>query len=68
LFLSAGALEESERERWAAMVTNLEALDRTLGAREYTGLHLTRVVLPDETHLSGVAASLSRGLRTLLAP
>lgn len=68
LFLSVGALEESERERWAAMVTNLEALDRTIASRRYPGLRLTRVVFADETHLSVVAASLSRGLRTLLAP
>ncbi len=68
LFLSVGALEESERERWAAMVTNLEAFNRTIASRRYPGLHLTRVVFADETHLSVVAASLSRGLRTLLAP
>jgi predicted alpha/beta superfamily hydrolase len=68
LFLSAGALEESPdnpRSAEAAMVSNLRRLEAVMKSRSYAGLDLTTVFLPDETHLSAIPATISRGLRAV---
>ena len=59
LFLSAGALEEPQ------MLVDLTRMARSLSARSYPGLALTHHVFDDETHVSVIAPTLSRGLRAV---
>ena len=64
MFLSAGALEQSEFPD-AAMVTNMQKLAETLQCRGYAGLKLTTHVFEDETHVSVIPSSISRGIRAV---
>ncbi len=70
LFLSVGALEEGQRPADAPfrMVTNTHKMAAQLSSRDYSGLRMTTHEFPGETHVSVVAATLSRGLRELFAP
>lgn len=70
LFLSVGALEEDPaipRSVEAAMVSNLRRLATILQRRSYNGLDMKVVFLEDETHLSAIPATISRGLRSVFS-
>jgi uncharacterized protein len=70
LFVAVGALEEDptiDRLKPFAMVSNLARLVETLQGRRYPSLRLDSVVFPDETHVSVIPATLSRGLRRVFA-
>jgi predicted alpha/beta superfamily hydrolase len=62
LFMSVGGLEERANTE-SATTTNMKQLQDKLLSRHYPNLHLQTVVFEEETHLSGVAAAISRGLR-----
>jgi len=65
LFLSMGALEEEGSAESFKMVTNLKALSEKLAARQYPSLRLESLILENETHSTGVAATFIRGLRSV---
>jgi hypothetical protein len=65
VFLSAGALEAIYEPAFAAMLSNVARLTELLASREYPGLKLTSHIFHDETHLSVIPATFSRGLRTV---
>ena len=68
LFVSVGALEESsERLKPFAMVSNLARMIELLSSRRYPSLRLDSVVFSDETHVSVIPATISRGLRRVFA-
>ncbi len=70
VFMSVGSLEEpgsTEESAAAKMVSNVREMDRVLRERKYAGLELTTHVFDDETHLSVIPATLSRGLRVVFA-
>ena len=64
VFMSVGALEVFEPEP-AAMVSNMELLIRRLHLRNYKNLELSSHVFENETHLSVIPGTMSRGLRTV---
>ncbi len=78
LFLSVGGLESTPRPELPegeqagviadAMVGNVHRLSDALEARRYASLNLETQVFEGETHTSGVAAALVRGLRVALGP
>ena len=49
------------------LVTGVEQMAETLKSRNYTGLELTSVMFDDETHLSVVGQTFSRGLRAVFS-
>jgi predicted alpha/beta superfamily hydrolase len=59
VFISAGGAEPD------SMVPDVQALSETLTGRHYQGLAITEKIFEDETHLSVVPFSISRGLRVL---
>lgn len=65
VFLSVGALEAIYEPEFAAMVANVEKLRDILLDRNYQGLKLTSHIFENETHLSVIPATMSRGLRTV---
>jgi len=70
LFLSVGGLEEdgtNPASHRAAMVTNVERVTRALRADGGPGVALETVIFHNETHLSSVPGTLSRGLRSVFA-
>ncbi|WP_372783714.1 alpha/beta hydrolase [Phenylobacterium sp.] len=68
LFLSVGGLEEDEDGGAStARVSNLAAMEAALRGRRYPSLRMTHHVFPDETHFSVMAATISRGIRTVFA-
>jgi len=67
VFLSGGALEAIFEPEFAAMVANVIKLREILIARDYPGLKLTTHIFEDETHLSVIPATMSRGLRAVFA-
>lgn len=67
IFLSAGALEAILEPGFAAMVSNVARLTEILTSREYPGLKLVTHIFDNETHLSVIPATMSRGLRTVFA-
>lgn len=62
LFLSMGACEESGVWAPFRMVTNLKTLVMQLAARNYPSLQLGSTIFAGETHSTGVAPALIRGL------
>ena len=68
LFLSVGGLEEGSENEPFRMVSNVEKMEAALRERSYSSLKLVRHVFPDETHLSVIPATISRGLRVVFAP
>ena len=64
VFVSIGGLEERAYTE-SATATNVKQLEDKLLSRHYPGLHLQTVVFDGETHLSGFAAAISRGLREI---
>lgn len=66
IFLSIGSLEEEEGIDFK-MVTNVKSLSKTLKKRNYQGLTVNTAILEDETHCSGIAATLNRGLRNVFS-
>ncbi len=68
MFISSGSLEETDDpEDWAKMVTNARVMYRKLTDRGYPGLEIQDHVFEGETHMSGIAASINRGLRSVFA-
>ncbi|MDP6453800.1 MAG: alpha/beta hydrolase-fold protein [SAR202 cluster bacterium] len=59
LFMSAGSLESEKT------LSNVEQMVEALKGRNYEDLDLTSVVFPDETHVSAIGGTLSRGLRAV---
>jgi predicted alpha/beta superfamily hydrolase len=64
IFMSVGGLEERPGSG-SRMVSNAKHLANSLRARNYPGLDLEMFVFDDETHVSGVAGAISRGLRVV---
>jgi predicted alpha/beta superfamily hydrolase len=72
LFMSVGGREESDDplpfiEPSHQYVTNLKTFANTLQERKYPGLQLTLHVFEDETHMSVLPATFSRGLRAVFS-
>jgi predicted alpha/beta superfamily hydrolase len=65
VFLSVGALEAIFEPGFAAMVSNVAKLTETLTSREYPSLNLISHIFDNETHLSVIPATMSRGLRAV---
>jgi predicted alpha/beta superfamily hydrolase len=70
LFMSVGEREEIDDplpliEPSDQLVTNMKTLAHTLQERHYPGLQMTVHVFEDETHMSVIQATFSRGLRTV---
>lgn len=66
VFLSVGALEAVYEPAFAQMVGNVVKMSEQLIRRQYSGLDLTTHIFEEETHLSVIPATMSRGLRTVL--
>lgn len=64
IFMSAGRLEEPPDSE-SRMISNAEDLANRLRGRNYSSLRLETIVFDDETHVSGVPAAISRGLRAI---
>lgn len=65
LFISVGSLEENAS---ALESTNsIKSVEAILRARNYEGFHHEFLVLDGETHLSGVAPALVRGVKSMFA-
>ena len=62
VFFSVGLLEQRLAPTYP-MVTDLQAFTGTLKRRQYKGLEWEAHVFDDETHISVVPATISRGLR-----
>ncbi len=62
VFLSVGALEQDSNPTFANMVGNVIEISKILKAN-YKNIQLTTHVFEDETHLSVIPATFSRGLR-----
>jgi len=67
IFLAVGGLEATTEPGFAAMVSNVARLTEILTSRKYPGLKLTTHIFDNETHLSVIPATMSRGLRTVFA-
>jgi hypothetical protein len=65
IFLSVGALEAIFEPGFAAMVSNVAKLTETLTSRNYPSLNLISHIFDNETHLSVIPATMSRGLRAV---
>lgn len=65
VFLSVGSLEETTSG--FPMTSDMIGFARTLTSRSYDGLELGAHVFADETHLSVIGASFSRGIRYIYA-
>ena len=67
VFMSAGALESIYEPAFAKMVGNVVELSEVFEKRNYEGLQLTTHIFENETHLSVIPATFSRGLRTVFS-
>ena len=68
VFMSDGELEEGADPFLGAAsryVTNMKLLSDKLLSRRYPSFHLQTIVFDGETHLSGGAAAISRGIRVI---
>jgi predicted alpha/beta superfamily hydrolase len=66
VFMSVGGLEETEgKVTEAGIVTDIKLFADILQKRRYPNLYLKTQVFEGETHLSGIAATMSRGLRVI---
>lgn len=63
MFLSVGALEAVLEPKFANMVGNVEELSHLLKGENHRHLDLTTHIFENETHLSVIPATISRGLR-----
>lgn len=59
VFMSAGTIEDE------GMLPDMLRVGEILTARSYVGLELTTHIFMEETHLSVIPATMSRGLRVL---
>jgi len=59
VFMSSGSLETDDIKK------NMLHLSEQLQQRNYAGLELTTTIFDDETHVSGVAAAICRGVNEL---
>jgi predicted alpha/beta superfamily hydrolase len=60
LFISVGSLEETER-------VQIEEFSTIFNRRSYDGLDFKMLVLEDETHLSGLAPAIARGIKVIFS-
>jgi len=67
VFLSAGQLEAVTEPEHAGMLSNVAKLTEIFSSRKYEGLNLSTHFFPDETHLSVIPATFSRGLREVFS-
>lgn len=70
-FFPVGGLEEREEDPQAAQyaaVSNVREFSQVLRGRQYEGLSQQFHVFEDETHLSVIPATISRGLRFVYGP
>jgi len=65
LFISIGALEESGSGAACRMVGNVRLLTERLRSRQYPALKWESVVLENETHSTGAAATFIKGLMSV---
>lgn len=66
IFMSVGAFEETVgKVTEPGLVADIKLLANTLMNRHYPNLSLKMHVFEDETHLSCIAATMSRGLRVI---
>ncbi len=63
VFLSAGDLEAIYEPAFAGMLSNVVKLNETLTWRKYYGLDLVSHIFHNETHMSVIPGTMSRGLR-----
>lgn len=63
LYLSSGLLEDDEE--WGESASNVRELATILEARNYAGLQIKTAYFEDETHITVIPATISRGLRTI---
>jgi hypothetical protein len=63
--MSAGALEAIFEPEFAAMVANVREMAEIMTSRQYPGLKFISHIFDDETHLSVIPATMSRGLRVV---
>jgi hypothetical protein len=71
VFFSVGGLEEPEGDPETAqyaMISNVREFSQVLRARQYEGFSQQFHVFEDETHLSVIPATISRGLRFVYGP
>jgi len=66
VFLSVGELEAIYEPEHAGMLSNAARLIELLSSRNYSNLKLTTHIFQNETHLSVIPATMSRGLREVL--
>jgi len=64
IFMSVSGLEEPPDSE-TRMISNAKDLADRLRGRNYSSLRLETIVFDDETHVSGVPAAISRGLRLI---
>ena len=62
LFVSMGELEQPAAFAACEMVSNFKRLTRKLSERQYASLNWHSVLLAEENHSTGVAASFLKGL------
>lgn len=67
VFISVGALEQTFEDPAHTVVTDARFMADRLSDRAYPNLELTHHVFENETHLSVIPATYSRGLRALFA-
>ena len=65
VFLSAGELEALYEPAFAGMLSNVAKLTETLSFRKYKKLIFESHIFKNETHLSVIPATFSRGLREI---
>lgn len=65
VFISAGQLEAVQEPEFAGMVRNVVKIGDILKSRNYKSLKLTTHIFEDESHLSVIPATFSRGLKTI---
>jgi non-heme chloroperoxidase len=63
LFLSSGFLEDNQE--FGESVADVKELVAILEARNYSGLQIKTAYFEDETHISVIPATISRGLRSV---
>lgn len=64
IFISSGELEEdSDNPTSSLMVSNMQRMNALLLSRQYPSLQINSHLFVGETHMSGTATCLNRGLR-----
>lgn len=64
VFMSVGSLEQ-KADTTAGMINDMRQLADRLQSRRYPNLHLDTMIFDGETHRSGIAPAISRGMRVI---